>query len=109
MKKFAWGMLGVLLVAHGCKTYTRNWEWETEYSIFMAGLRVNHRNAKLFNNVGHALEGQGRFNEALTYFQTAVRLVNVIQFIYTIIKEYLELFWCQLRTINKKNSIDVSI
>jgi Tfp pilus assembly protein PilF len=66
-------MLGLLIIAHGCKTYSRNLDWETEYSIFMAGLKVNHRNAKLFNNVGHALEGQGRFNEALAYFQTAVR------------------------------------
>lgn len=35
-------------------------------------LQVNQRNAKLFNNVGHALESQGRFAEALRYFQAAV-------------------------------------
>jgi Tfp pilus assembly protein PilF len=39
----------------------------------MAGLKVNQRNAKLFNNVGHALESQERFHEALQYFQKAVR------------------------------------
>jgi Tfp pilus assembly protein PilF len=39
----------------------------------MAGLKVNQRNAKLFNNVGHALESQGRFQEALQYFQKAIR------------------------------------
>lgn len=65
--------LGVLLFVHGCKTYTRNFDWESEYSIFMAGLRVNQRNAKLFNNVGHALESQGRFEEALQFFHKAVR------------------------------------
>lgn len=64
--------LAALILAHGSKTYVRNWDWETEYSIFMSGLRVNQRNAKLFNNVGHALEGQGKYTEALRYFHTAV-------------------------------------
>ncbi|XP_022904598.2 protein O-mannosyl-transferase Tmtc3-like [Onthophagus taurus] len=71
-RKLAWTIFTVILLAHGSKTYLRNWDWESEYSIFMSGLRVNQRNAKLFNNVGHALEGQGRFTEALRYFQTAV-------------------------------------
>ncbi|XP_075235033.1 protein O-mannosyl-transferase Tmtc3-like [Lycorma delicatula] len=70
--KLAWMGLSFLLLAHGCKTIRRNWDWESEYTIFMAGLRVNQRNAKLFNNVGHALEGQGRFQEALQYFNKAV-------------------------------------
>ncbi|GLH05530.1 Protein O-mannosyl-transferase TMTC3 [Gryllus bimaculatus] len=71
-RKLAWFLLGVLLLVHGCKTYHRNMDWENEYTIFMAGLRVNPRNAKLFNNVGHALEKQERFEEALQYFQKAV-------------------------------------
>ncbi|GFX90623.1 protein O-mannosyl-transferase Tmtc3 [Trichonephila clavipes] len=40
----------------------------------MAGLRVNQRNAKLYNNVGHSLESQGRYLEALKYFQDAIRV-----------------------------------
>lgn len=71
--KLAWMGIGILLLVHGCKTVRRNWDWESEYTIFMAGLKVNQRNAKLFNNVGHALEGQGRFQEALQYFNKAVR------------------------------------
>ncbi|KAI4462443.1 tetratricopeptide repeat [Holotrichia oblita] len=71
-KKLAWLAVGLLVAAHGTKTYLRNWDWESEYSIFMSGLRVNQRNAKLFNNVGHALESQGKYTEALRYFQTAV-------------------------------------
>ena len=43
----------------------------TEYSIFMAGLRVNQNNAKLFNNVGHALESHKNYTAALRYFQQA--------------------------------------
>ena len=55
------------------KTYVRNWDWESEQSIFSAGLKVNQRNAKLFNNVGHALESQAKYVEALEYFLQAVK------------------------------------
>nr|NVI79241.1 putative transmembrane and TPR repeat-containing protein CG4050-like protein [Cucujiformia] len=65
-------MLIVLIFTHATKTHLRNWEWEDEYSIFMSGLRVNRRNAKLFNNVGHALESQAKYEEALVFFKTAV-------------------------------------
>lgn len=73
-KKLAYLFLCLLLVSHGSKTYIRNWDWENEYSIFMSGLKVNQRNAKLFNNVGHALESQGNFEEALKFFKTAVNV-----------------------------------
>lgn len=71
-KKLAWCCLGALILIHSTKTYQRNADWESEYSIFMSGLRVNRRNAKLFNNVGHALESAERYGEALSFFQTAV-------------------------------------
>lgn len=67
-------MLG-LLAMHSIKTYVRNFDWESEQAIFSAGLKVNQRNAKLFNNVGHALESQARYEEALEYFLQAVRCV----------------------------------
>ncbi|KAF7280203.1 hypothetical protein GWI33_006296 [Rhynchophorus ferrugineus] len=71
-RKFGWTCVSLLILSHGTKTYLRNWDWENEYTIFMSGLRVNQRNAKLFNNVGHALESQGKFDEALQFFKTAV-------------------------------------
>lgn len=74
-RKWCWLFLASLLLIHGVKTNVRNNDWESEYSIFMAGLRVNQRNAKLYNNVGHALESQGNYEEALYYFQKAVRFV----------------------------------
>nr|NVI79234.1 putative transmembrane and TPR repeat-containing protein CG4050-like protein [Cucujiformia] len=63
-----------LISIHAAKTHLRNWDWENEYSIFMSGLRVNQKNAKLFNNVGHALESKAEYQEALVYFQKAVDL-----------------------------------
>jgi len=71
-RKLGWLAVGLLVLVHATKTYVRNFDWRDEYSVFMSGLKVNQRNAKLFNNVGHALESQGRFQEALTYFQKAV-------------------------------------
>lgn len=38
--------------------------------------KVNRRNAKLYNNVGHALEGAGQYTEALRYFHAAVNVQN---------------------------------
>lgn len=73
-KKLAWSCMVFLLMTHAAKTYTRNWDWETEYSIFMSGLKVNQRNAKLFNNVGHALESEGQYLDALKYFHAAVNV-----------------------------------
>nr|NVI79220.1 putative transmembrane and TPR repeat-containing protein CG4050-like protein [Cucujiformia] len=71
-KKLSWCLLSLLIMTHAAKTHLRNWDWEDEYSIFMSGLRVNQRNAKLFNNVGHALESQAKYHEALIFFKTAV-------------------------------------
>ena len=64
----------LLLLAHTVKSYSRNKDWQNEYTLFMSGVHVNDRNAKLFNNVGHALENEGRFTEALSYFQQAVHI-----------------------------------
>nr|NVI79243.1 putative transmembrane and TPR repeat-containing protein CG4050-like protein [Cucujiformia] len=71
-KKLGWCMLSMLLITHATKTHLRNKDWQDEYSIFMSGLRVNQRNAKLFNNVGHALESQAKYQDALIFFKTAV-------------------------------------
>ncbi|KAG6455024.1 hypothetical protein O3G_MSEX008993 [Manduca sexta] len=70
--KLAAAALIFLLLAFSAKTYVRNWDWKTEYSIFASGLKVNRNNAKLYNNVGHALEAEGRYSEALEFFNTAV-------------------------------------
>lgn len=66
--------MAAFLLSHAVKTWNRNGDWESEYSIFMSGLRVNKRNAKLFNNVGHALESDGKFLDALKFFQEAVKV-----------------------------------
>ena len=62
----------VLLVTHMSKTVVRNGDWKDEFSIFTSGIRVtNGTNAKLLNNVGHALEAAKKYKDALRYFEQA--------------------------------------
>ncbi|XP_050443684.1 protein O-mannosyl-transferase Tmtc3 [Adelges cooleyi] len=70
--RVVWAAVAMLVISHTIKTYTRNWDWSSEYAIFTAGLKVNKLNAKLYNNVGHALEAENRFTDALVYFNKAV-------------------------------------
>ncbi|XP_054720816.1 protein O-mannosyl-transferase Tmtc3-like [Uloborus diversus] len=67
-----WCCIGVLICIHAAKTVRRNIDWQSEYSLFLSGLKVNQRNAKLYNNVGHCLETQGEHTNALKYFHTAI-------------------------------------
>ena len=64
-------------MTHCAKTVLRNADWESEYTLFQAALRVNNNNAKLYNNVGHALEAELKHTEALNYFQQAARCVDM--------------------------------
>ncbi|KAJ6646633.1 Protein O-mannosyl-transferase Tmtc3 [Pseudolycoriella hygida] len=73
-KKTSTCLLFALLLIYCLKTIRRNEDWQTEYSIFMSGLKVNQNNAKLFNNVGHSLENSGNYIEALRFFQKAVEV-----------------------------------
>ena len=66
--------LTAVLILLSLKTWQRNYDWRDEYTLFSSALHVNTRNAKLWNNVGHALEGQERWAEALTYFQEATKV-----------------------------------
>uniref|UniRef100_A0A0K2UVT7 dolichyl-phosphate-mannose--protein mannosyltransferase n=1 Tax=Lepeophtheirus salmonis TaxID=72036 RepID=A0A0K2UVT7_LEPSM len=68
-------ILKVLLIStvivHIIKCNIRNKDWRNEYDIFKSGLKVMPTNAKLWNNVGHALEAQEDYHEALKYFKIA--------------------------------------
>jgi len=64
----------IMLFAHTAKTINRNFDWVDEQSIFLSGLKVNVKNAKLYNNVGHALESQKKYAEALVLFKEAANV-----------------------------------
>ena len=68
------GCLVALLSLWAAKTIVRNNDWQTELSLFRSGLKITRSNAKLLNNVGHALETETRYEEALRYYLTAVKV-----------------------------------
>ncbi|XP_063783731.1 protein O-mannosyl-transferase TMTC3 isoform X2 [Pseudophryne corroboree] len=74
LKKLSWIFLAVVLFTHAMKTFSRNWDWESEYTLFMSALKVNKNNAKLWNNVGHALENEKNYVKALRFFKQATHV-----------------------------------
>ena len=66
--------LGLLLSLFALKTMVRNMDWQTELSIFTSGLKITQSNAKLLNNVGHALESKAKYPRALQYFLKAIQV-----------------------------------
>ena len=66
--------LALLCSLFAAKTVVRNWDWRDELSIFSSGLKITHSNAKLLNNVGHALESQAQYQQALRYYQKAIQV-----------------------------------
>ncbi|VDO09654.1 unnamed protein product [Rodentolepis nana] len=73
-KTQAYLILAVICSGFSLKTFYRNYDWKDEYSLFTSALKVTQQNAKLWNNVGHSLEAKSKFNDALLYFQQAVRV-----------------------------------
>ncbi|NWW16105.1 TMTC3 protein, partial [Falcunculus frontatus] len=74
LRKISWVCLAAVLFTHALKTLHRNWDWESEYTLFMSALKVNKNNAKLWNNVGHALENEKKFERALQFFIQATQV-----------------------------------
>ncbi|XP_069085717.1 protein O-mannosyl-transferase TMTC3 isoform X3 [Pleurodeles waltl] len=74
IRKFSWVCLTLVLFTHSIKTMFRNWDWESEYTLFMSALKVNKNNAKLWNNVGHALENEKNYERALKFFIQATHV-----------------------------------
>ncbi|KAG8439538.1 hypothetical protein GDO86_005660 [Hymenochirus boettgeri] len=74
LKKLSWIFLALVLFTHAIKTFNRNWDWESEYTLFMSALKVNKNNAKLWNNVGHALENEKNYARALRFFKKATEV-----------------------------------
>ena len=67
-------VLAFLLCLFSCKTLVRNGDWRNEFSLFQSGLKITQSNAKLINNLGHALEAEGRYQAALRYFLEAIQV-----------------------------------
>lgn len=42
LRKLSWICLSVVLFTHALKTLHRNWDWESEYTLFMSALKVEY-------------------------------------------------------------------
>jgi hypothetical protein len=41
-KKLSWVCLSMVILTHALKTLHRNWDWESEYTLFMSALKVKY-------------------------------------------------------------------
>ncbi|GFQ78783.1 protein O-mannosyl-transferase Tmtc3 [Trichonephila clavata] len=64
----------ILLCLNVMKTITRNFDWKNEETLFRSGLRITKNNAKLYNNLGHVMEAEGKNDDALKLFLKAVEI-----------------------------------
>ncbi|QQP53292.1 Uncharacterized protein FKW44_005727 [Caligus rogercresseyi] len=74
MKTLLKATLFITVMSHVLKCNLRNRDWDNELSIFRSGLRIMPNNAKLWNNVGHALEAGEDYLGALKYFRIATEV-----------------------------------
>ena len=74
IRNISQSLLYFLILSHSTKTIARNFDWVDEQSIFLSGLTVNQNNAKLYNNVGHALESNKKYQQALILFKEAAKV-----------------------------------
>ncbi|XP_065190275.1 protein O-mannosyl-transferase TMTC3-like [Sycon ciliatum] len=65
------GFLG-LLVLFSAKTFVRNYQWDSDFTIFSAALRVTQSNAKVYSNIGHYYQFRQQPELADKYFSQSV-------------------------------------
>ncbi|CAL1294996.1 unnamed protein product [Larinioides sclopetarius] len=64
----------ILLCLNISKTVKRNFDWKDEETLFRSGLRITKNNAKLYNNLGHVMEADGKNEDALQLFLKAAKV-----------------------------------
>ena len=63
-----------LLASHSVKTVTRNWDWETNLSLFTAGLKVSKTSAKMWEFVGNTYYKSGNNTMAEALFRKSIEV-----------------------------------
>ncbi len=75
LRKYLWAVAGVVCLALGARTYTRNFDWHDEATLWTSVTDVNPNNALAHVNLGNALlEIPGRIPDALSEYQSALRI-----------------------------------
>jgi protein O-mannosyl-transferase len=74
LKSIGFGAIALLAVALGCKSYARNRDYRSLLSIWETTARHCPENARAQNNYGKALSENGRADEAIVHFRTAMKI-----------------------------------
>jgi tetratricopeptide (TPR) repeat protein len=70
-----WIAVGILCLACAVRTYTRNFDWFDERSLWTSAMEVCPGSAKVHHNLGHVLvQLPGRLPDAIDEFQAALRI-----------------------------------
>ncbi|MGB6941398.1 MAG: tetratricopeptide repeat protein [Bryobacteraceae bacterium] len=74
-RKVLWAVAGVLCLALGARTYTRNFDWHDEATLWTSVTDVNPEDALAHVNLGNALlDIPGRVPDAASEYQKALRI-----------------------------------
>jgi len=67
-------VLLVSLTSFAAKTFTRNFAWNSKFSLFRSGLQSTQNNAKIFYNYGNMARENGNSETAKLCYKEAIRL-----------------------------------
>jgi len=71
----AWTAVGLVCLALAARTYTRNFDWNDELSLWTSAVNISPNSAKAHYNLGKALEGvPGRLPEAIAEYRVSLRI-----------------------------------
>ena len=63
-----------LLVTQSIKTYTRNWDWKDNFTLFSSALRVSKTNAKMWNSLGNTYFKAGNTSLAEPFLRKSIEV-----------------------------------
>ena len=66
------GALAFLLLTHTVKTVHRNSDWKDSLSLYKAGVKLNHNNALLMNNIGLQYVIAGDYEAAIKFYEAGM-------------------------------------
>lgn len=74
-KKFPWFIAPIIIILiFSILTYSRNFVWKTESSLWLDALRKAPNKPRVLNNAGYSLYKMGKLEEAKEYFKKSILL-----------------------------------
>ncbi len=71
-------ILSMACVFLAARTFTRNRDWRSDFTLGEADVQVNPRSVRLLNNYGNELMGRGRLKEACAHLERAVSIYDEV-------------------------------